>query len=190
MEQAVCPSDQRTRLTVCSPNKPELKFGRLHIPKQQSQVKGKTAGAAILSFLPCTLLISTVQPLTSQRRKGKKQRNRKSLPDASLLTQQGLPGRTQNSQDKCSTKFIKKHGSFLPGSQQVCTPLRFVQIILNLILYSVSRQTAGKVQGALADCSGRSCSIQRADAKHCILSECQLGSVLRTHLQTSSCASC
>lgn len=128
MEQTVCPSDQRTRLTVCSPNKPELKFSRLQIPKQQSQVKGKTAGAAILSFLPCTLLISTVKPLRSQRRKGKKQRNRKSLPDASFLMQQGLPGRTQNSQDECSTKFIKKHGSFLPGSQQVCTPLRFVQI--------------------------------------------------------------
>lgn len=55
-------------------------------------------------------------------------------------------------------------------------------------LFGVS-QRAGKVQGALADCSGRSCSIQRNDAKHCILSERQLGSVLRMHLQTSSCAS-
>lgn len=118
MEQAVCLSDQRARLTVRSPNKPELKFSMLQIPKRHSQVKGKTAGAAILRLLPCTLLISVVKPLMNQRRKGKKQSNRKSLSEALLLRQQSLPRHRQNSQDKRSTKFIKIYGSSLPGSHK------------------------------------------------------------------------
>ena len=118
MEQAACLSDQRARLTVWSPNKPELKFSMLQIPKHHSQVKGKIAGAATLRFLPCTLLISVVKPLMNHRRKGKKQSNRKNPPEASLLTQQSLPRHRQNSQDKHSTKFIKIYGSFLPGSHK------------------------------------------------------------------------
>ena len=118
LEQEVCLSYQRTRLTEHSPNKAELKFSMLQVPKHHSQVKGKTAGAVILRLLPCTLLISVVKPLMNQRRKGKKQSNRKSRSEASLLRQQSLPRHRQNSQDKRSTKFIKIHGSCLPGSHK------------------------------------------------------------------------
>ena len=90
----------------------------LQVPKNHSQVKGKTARAVILRLLSCTLLISVAKPLMNQRRKGKKQSNRKSQSEALLLRQQSLPRHRQNSQDKRSTKFIKIYGSCLPGSHK------------------------------------------------------------------------
>lgn len=87
---ALCLSDQKARLSVCSSHKLELLFSILQISKQPSQEKGRTARTAILSFLPYSLLISIAKPLMILRRKGKKQRTGKSLLSASLLKQQCL----------------------------------------------------------------------------------------------------
>lgn len=89
---ALCLSYLKARLSICSPNKLELLFGILQIPKQPRQVKiskgkGKSARAAILSFLPSSLTISIVKPQVILGRRGMEQRNKKILLSASLLMQ-------------------------------------------------------------------------------------------------------
>lgn len=139
------------------------------------------ARAAILSFLPCTLLISIVKPLISRSRKGKKQRNRKRLP---LHAAEPLRAHTEFPRYMFH-KVNRKAWLLSAWKPTGLQPSEVCPHTLNL----VSSQTAGRVQGALADCSGRSSSVKGVDAKYCIPFECQLAHVLRIHLQSPSCTS-
>lgn len=47
---ALCLSDQKARLSICSPNKLNLKFSIFQIPKQRSQVKGKSSRSSNLEL--------------------------------------------------------------------------------------------------------------------------------------------
>ena len=147
MEQAVCLSDQRARLTVCSPNKPEPKFSMLQIPKHHSQVKGKTAGAAISRFLPCTLLWYQLWNLwwTRGERAKSKATGRACLKLLSLCSRasQGIDRIPKTSIPQSSSKYMAP-------SRLAATSLHWSEVcpdILNLIRYSVSSQRASKVQG-------------------------------------------
>lgn len=126
-------------------------------------MKRKLAGAVILSFLPCPLSISVGKPLMSQRRK--QQRNRKCLLQGGFTPHPAVPPRTHTKLLRHVLHKVYQKACLLPAWKP--TGLH-PSAIWNLILYLVSSQRAGKVQGALTNFSGRRSSIHGAvSARQC-----------------------
>lgn len=121
---ALCLSYLKARLSICSPNKLELLFGILQIPKQPRQVKGKISKSSNLE-----LSAQLTDDINSEASgdSGKKRHGTEEQEDPAqcFTAQAGLSvfsGHTQNSQVKCSTGVMEKH-----GSPHVCNFLRFLQ---------------------------------------------------------------
>lgn len=125
---ALCLSDQKARLPICSPNWTcNLAFFKSQ--SSNARWRGKVAAAATLSSLPCSLLISSVQALMSQKKKGKKERKEEPawyfIPQTAVPFQKGTHGTTKVSVPQVN----RKHGPFPSESQHACNLLRFIQTL-------------------------------------------------------------
>lgn len=123
---ACFPPYQRARLSICSSNELEVKFSILQTPKQQSQVKRRNHRRGNLELLALFTVDVNSEASDVPEEKGQETHSERAWW---MLHASGsaFSGHTENSQDKSSTKLLEKHGSFLPASQQVYNPLRFVQ---------------------------------------------------------------
>ena len=148
MEQAVCLSDQRARLTVCSPNKPELKFSMLQIPNTTARWKEKQQEQQSWGFCPVRCWYQSWNLWWSRGERAKsKATGRACLKLLSLRStaSQGIDRIPKTSIPQSSSKYMAP--SCLAATSLHCSEV--CPDILNLILYSVSSQRASKVQGGL-----------------------------------------
>lgn len=168
---------KRAELTVCSPNKPKLKFSILQISKHHSQVKRKNSRSSNLEV--SALYTVDISWLTSDEPQEKGQKAKQQEEPAWSFSPYAAepPRHRQNSQDKHSTKFIQiPYGSFT-GSHKVCHQ-RVCPDILNLILLSV--QPEGKqVQGGLWPMALAETPQFKELMPSIVSPECQLGSGYR-----------
>lgn len=116
-------ADQKARLPICSPNRLELLFSILQIPKQPSQVKGKKSKTSNLEL--SAQLTADINREASGDPGKKRQGTEEEDPAQHFTAYAGISvfsEHTHNSEIKCAG-LIEKH-----ASPHDCNFLRFLQI--------------------------------------------------------------